>query len=296
MREDVKDESDNQSKNGDWEDEDRDRFPVFMRVMGVYSREPEALNKLPALVVLVCNCDSVAHATFEKVGNCDKGTISCDGVVWREPRPSSWPCIAASKTVYTSCSVVDRLIWHQVEDEQAEGMFIAQLACRESVCGSSEVTVAVFACGQRTTVSNTLNDKIGNKLAAWGVHVMVVKGDRMVGFTEYIPFVERTLRLEPMAYLQSRHFTDGGSVVWILGKSEYGQVLWFMHDNVKCKKWQTGTIARCGARDKERSQRATEQRWYNQQQRMQRSAWQWVKPCRRADPLRSAVSVDDDKP
>ena len=121
------------------------------------------------------------------------------------------------------------------------------------------------------------------------------RGHGELSFQEHIPFVEQTLRPPPMANVRSRHFTSGGSVVWAFGRTEDGKTVWFLHDNIRCKKWKTGTIARRGARDKERSTAVAQRRWDNQQTRMQRNSWQWVKPCRRSDPVRSAMqSVDDD--
>ena len=138
-------------------------------------------------------------------------------------------------------------------------------------------------------------------MATWGLHMLVgmtasdggTRGHGDLSFQEHIPCVERTLRLQPMAHLQSRHFTSGGSVVWAFGRTEYGKTVWFLHDNIRCKKWRTGTIARRGARDKERSTAVVQRRWGNQQTRMQNKSWQWVKPCRRADPVRTAIPIVD---
>jgi hypothetical protein len=270
-------------------------------VVGVMSWEVEVLKKLPALAVMVGMTDAVAQSVLGSVGNCDKGMICCDGVVKRDPKPACWPCIAASKTVYSSCSVVDRFVWHQQEGEPAEGMFIAQLGCRGSVCGSTEVTVCVFACGPHTSFNQAMCEKTANKMAAWGLHMLVgmkacdrgTRGHGELSFQEHIPFVERTLRLPPMANVRSRHFTSGGSVVWAFGSTEDGKTVWFLHDSIRCKPWQAGTIARCGARDKERSTAAMERRWGNQQKRMQNKSSQWVKPCRRADPVRTAIPIVD---
>ena len=157
------------------------------------------------------------------------------------------------------------------------------------------MTMGVFACGPHTSFNQAMCEKIANKMATWGLHMCIgiktcdkgTRGDGELSFQEHIPFVERTLRLPPMANVRSRHFTSGGSVVWAFGKEVNCKTVWFLHDSVRCKKWETGTIARCGPRDQERSAAALTKRWGNQQTRMQRSSWQWVKPCRRSDPVRS---------
>ena len=97
-----------------------------------------------------------------------------------------------------------------------------------------------------------------------------------------------------MAHLQSRHFTSGGSVVWAFGRTEYGKTVWFLHDNIRCKQWMTGTIGRCGPRDQQRSTAALTNRLKNQQARMQNKPWKWIKPCPRADPVRHTIHNDVD--
>ena len=96
-----------------------------------------------------------------------------------------------------------------------------------------------------------------------------------------------------MAHLQSRHFTSGGSVVCAFGRTEYGKTVWFLHDRVQCKKWETGTIARCGPRDQQRSTKAVATRWINQQARMKNKPWNWGTQCPRADPVRHTMHIED---
>ena len=196
-REDVKLEPDDQ--HGDCEDDDDElvRLSEVVIVAGVMSWEVQALKKLPAGAVMVGMTDAVAQSVLGSVGNCRKGMLCCDGVPLQDPKPTSWPCIAASKIVYSSCSVVDRFVWHQQEGEPAEGMFIAQLGCRGSVCGSTEVTVGVFACGPHTNFNQAMCEKIANKMATWGLHMLVgmtasdggTRGHGDWSFQEHIPFV-----------------------------------------------------------------------------------------------------------
>ena len=103
--------------------------------MGVMSWAEEVLQKLPALAVMVGMTDRIAQHVLGNVGKCTNGMICCDGVLPQDPKPSAWPCMAASKTVFSSCTVVDRFFWHQHEGEPGEGMFIVQLGCKGTVCG-----------------------------------------------------------------------------------------------------------------------------------------------------------------
>ena len=301
-REDVKLEPDDQHGDCEEDDDELVRLSEVVIVAGVMSWEVQALKKLPAVAVMVGMSDAVAQSVLGRVGNCRLGMLCCDGVLLEGPRPSSWPCIAASKCVYSSCSVVDKFVWHQKENEPAEGMFIAQLGCRGSVCGVKEMTMGVFACGPHTSFSHRMCEQIAMKMATWGLHLCIgiktcdkgTRGDGELAFQEHIPFVEMILRLPPMANVRATHFTNGGSVVWAFGKEVNYKTVWFLHDSVRCKKWMTGTIARCGPRDQQRSTAALTNRWSNQQARMQNKPWKWTTPCPRADPVRTTIHHVDD--
>ena len=115
-------------------------------------------------------------------------------------------------------------------------------------------------------------------------------------FLEHIEFVEWALRLKPISHLQNRHFTCGGSVVWALSNLEHNRTWWFLHDNIKCKAWETGTIARCGAQEKERSVGALQRRAENTEARKSAKSFAWVKSCRRCDPVRAALELDGAEP
>ena len=277
------------------------RFPQMLLVVGLRSWEAEPLKQLPALAVMVGFSDSAA-ACLQGVGKCAKGMICVDGDARRDPRPFCWPCVAASKQAYSSCSVVEKYLWHWEKDEPAEGLVIVQLGCHGTVCELSQITVAVLACGPHTKFSHEVNHKLANKIMAWGTHLLVgMKAPAEAGyamgegsFEDYIPFVEKTLRLKPLAHLQPRHFTGGGSVLWTFGHTQHGKTAWFLHSNIRCKQWETGTIARIGGRDKERSAAALQKRFANQQARKQKAPWRWVEPCRRSGPVRCHVELEEE--
>ena len=173
-REDVKLEPDDQ--HDDCEDDDDELVPLAQMVIvaDVMSWEEQTLKKLPAAAVMVGMSHSGAQKVLGKVGLCRQGMICQDGILTSSgPRPTAWPCIAASNRVYSSCCVVDRLFWHQEVDQPAEGFFIAQLGCRATVCGASEVTMGVFACGPHTSFDRTLCDRIAQKMAVWGLHICI---------------------------------------------------------------------------------------------------------------------------
>ena len=302
-REDVKLEPDDQ--HDDCEDDDDELVPLAQMVIvaDVMSWEVQTLKKLPAVAVMVGMSDSGAQKVLGKVGLCRHGMICCDGILKAGPRPTSWPCIAASNRVYSSCSVVDRLFWHQKQNEPAEGFFIAQLGCRSTVCGATEMTIGVFACGPHTSFDRRMCDRIAQKMAVWGLHICIgikscdqgTRGDGELAFQEHIPFVEQTLRLPPMAHVRTKHFTNGGSVVWACGREMNYKTVWFLHDIIRCKKWETGTIARCGPRDSgQRSAKSQAKRWTAQQARMQDKPWKWGTQCPRADPVRHVMHEDAD--
>ena len=168
--------------------------------------------------------------------------------------------------------------WHQHEGEPAEGMFIVQLGCKGTVCGASQVTVCVITCGPHTDCNQPTCEMIASKMAAWGLHMVVglaavdkrTRGHGDPPFLDHIEFVERTLRLKPVAHLQNRH--------------------WFLNDTIKCKTWGTGTVARCGNQDKERSVGALQRRAANMEARKSAKPFAWVKGCRRADPIRAVIA------
>ncbi len=257
--------------DGEDDDEEVGSVPVLLLVMGVMSWQVATLKTLPAIAVMVGMTDRLAQSVLGSVGKSKKGMICGDGVIPQDPRPSCWPCIAASKDVYSSCSVVDRLFWHQVEGEPAEGMFIAQLGCRGTVCEAYQITVAVFSCGLNTHIDKIRCDGIGDKMATWGLQMVVGlvatdrstrgDGDFEKSFHEHIPFVEWVQRTKKMAYIQARHFTCGGSVVWALGSlGQHDKIWWFLRDSIRCKPWLTGTVARCGIEDRQRSTAALQAR------------------------------------
>ena len=302
-REDVKLEPDDQHDDCEADDDELVPLAQMVIVMDVMSWEVQTLKKLPAVTVMVGMTHSCAQNVIGNVGHCRHGMICCDGVPLTGPKPTSWPCIAASKRVYSSCSVVDRLFWHQEKNEPAEGFFIAQLGCRSTVCGLTEMTMGVFACGPHTIFDRTMCDRIAQKMAVWGLHICIgitscdkdTRGDGELVFQEHIPFVEQTLRLQPMAHVRTKHFTNGGSVVWACGREMNYKTVWFLHDIIRCKKWETGTIARCGPRDSgQRSAKSQANRWTNQQARMRDKPWQWGTQCPRADPVRSIMHEDGD--
>ena len=284
------------------EDDDDDwktNFPVLVLVMGVTSWDDAALQKLPALAVMVGMTDRMAQHVLGNVGKCTNGMLCCDGVLPQDSKPSAWPCMAASKNVFSSCTVVDRLFWHQHAGEPAEGMFIVQLGCKGTVCAASQVTVCVIAAGPHTDWHQPTCEKLAGRMAAWGLHMVVglaavdkrTRGHGDPPFLDHIEFVERTLRLKPVAHLQNRHFTCGGSVVWSLGSLEHNKIWWFLNDTIKCKTWGTGTVARCGNQDKERSVGALQRRSENMEARKSAKPFAWVKGCRRADPIRAVIAI-----
>jgi hypothetical protein len=302
-REDVKLEPDDQHDDCEADDDELVPLAQMVIVMDVMSWEVQTLKKLPAVAVMVGMTHSCAQNVIGNVGLCRHGMICCDGVLMTGPKPTSWPCIAASSRVYSSCSVVDRLFWHQKQNEPAEGFFIAQLGCRSAVCGVTEMTMGVFACGPHTSFERTMCDRIAQKMAVWGLHICIgitscdkdTRGDGELVFQDHIAFVEQTLRLQPMARVRTKHFTNGGSVVWACGREVHYKTVWFLHDTIRCKKWETGTIARCGPRDSgQRSAKSQANRRTNQQARMRDKPWQWGTQCPRADPARSVMYDDGD--
>ena len=158
--------------------------------------------------------------------------------------------------------------------------------------------VCKITCGRHTDCNQPTCEKLASKMAAWGLHMVVglaavdksTRGHGEPSFLNHIEFVERTLRLKPVAHLRNRHFACGGSVVWALGSLEHNKIWWFLNDTIKCKTWGTGTIARCGNQDKERSVGALQRRAANMEARKSAKPFAWVKGCRRADPIRAVIA------
>ena len=82
--------------------------------------------------------------------------------------------------------------------------------------------------------------------------------------------------------------------MWTFGHMQRGKTSWFLHNNIRCTAWETGTIVRIGGRDKEPSAAALQKRWENQQARRRTAPWQWVEPCRRGDPVRGHAELEEE--
>ena len=118
-------------------------------VAGVMSWEVQALKKLPAVAVMVGMSDAVAQSVLAIVARACYAAM----VFFWKVRGQRLGHALRRASLYSSCSVVDKFVWHHKENEPAEGMFIAQLGCRGSVCGIQEITMCVCLHAARTRAS-----------------------------------------------------------------------------------------------------------------------------------------------